>query len=203
MNGAALPLGSSGQPGDGPDSHGPPIWPCSRWGLAAGTLPHAAGRSYRPISPLPARLRRSAVCFCATFRPRRPRYAEAWALPSTLSGGARTFLPETRSPAAATRPVRLSPVARLAWACGRVKQRTTARAPSFARIVIASGARQFRCCMDHSCGDEIAAWFDKLTMSGFAPRDDKLGTSETGHCRPMSLPIKSEQLPEVHGTRGS
>ena len=50
---AVLPLGSSSQPGDGPDAHGPPIWPCSRWGLAAGVSPHAAGRSYRPISPLP------------------------------------------------------------------------------------------------------------------------------------------------------
>ena len=48
--------------------------------------------------------------------------AGAWALPSTPSGGARTFLPETRGLAAATRPVRLSPDARLAWACRRVKQ---------------------------------------------------------------------------------
>ena len=30
----------------------PPIWPCSRWGLAAAASPQAAGRSYRPISPL-------------------------------------------------------------------------------------------------------------------------------------------------------
>ena len=51
--GAASPLGSSSQPGDEPDTHGPPIWPCSRWGLAAVVLPRTAGRSYRPISPLP------------------------------------------------------------------------------------------------------------------------------------------------------
>ena len=50
---AALPPGSSGQPGDGPDAHCPPIWPCSRRGLTAGMSPYAAGRSYRPISPLP------------------------------------------------------------------------------------------------------------------------------------------------------
>jgi len=30
----------------------PPIWPCSRWGLAAAASPQTAGRSYRPISPL-------------------------------------------------------------------------------------------------------------------------------------------------------
>lgn len=30
----------------------PPIWPCSRWGLAAAASPQSAGRSYRPISPL-------------------------------------------------------------------------------------------------------------------------------------------------------
>ncbi len=63
----ALPLGSSGQPGDGPDAHGPSIWPCSRWGLAAGASPHAAGRSYRPISPLPARQRHDGGMFLCHF----------------------------------------------------------------------------------------------------------------------------------------
>ena len=48
-----LPSGSSGQPGDGPDTHGPPIRPCSRWGLAVAASPQTTGRSYRPISPLP------------------------------------------------------------------------------------------------------------------------------------------------------
>ena len=46
----------------------PPIWPCSRWGLAAVASPQTAGRSYRPISPLPRQF--GAVCFCATFRSR-------------------------------------------------------------------------------------------------------------------------------------
>ena len=54
-NGTASPPGSSGQPGDGPDTHSPPTWPCSRWGLAAAASPQTAGRSYRPISPLSAR----------------------------------------------------------------------------------------------------------------------------------------------------
>ena len=41
-----------------------------------------------------------AVCFCATFR--LPALPEAWELPSTLSGGARTFLPPA-SPVARSR----------------------------------------------------------------------------------------------------
>jgi len=57
------------QPTRGRAGHlSPPIWPCSRWGLAAAASPQAAGRSYRPISPLPRRV--EAVCFCATFRSR-------------------------------------------------------------------------------------------------------------------------------------
>ena len=36
-----------------------------------------------------------AVCFCATFRLLGAVRFGAWGLPSTLSGGARTFLPET------------------------------------------------------------------------------------------------------------
>ena len=46
----------------------PPIWPCSRWGLAAAASPQTAGRSYRPISTLSRQV--GTVCFCATFRPR-------------------------------------------------------------------------------------------------------------------------------------
>ena len=69
--GPTLPADSSSQPGDGPGTHSPPIRPCSRWGLAASVSPRMAGRSYRPISPLPRSLLRAtwAVCFCATFRP--------------------------------------------------------------------------------------------------------------------------------------
>ena len=52
-----------------------------------------------------------AVCFCATFR--LPTMPEAWELPSTLSSGARTFLPLARPVSrshgtAATRSPRLS-----------------------------------------------------------------------------------------------
>ncbi len=60
---ATLPLGSSGQPGSGPDAHCSPIWPCSRWGLAVAALPPRTGRSYRPISPLP-RQSRGGVFLC-------------------------------------------------------------------------------------------------------------------------------------------
>ena len=72
--GTALPPWSSSQPGDEPGAHGPSIRPCSRWGLAAAASPQSAGRSYRPISPLPRTSLAAvgAVCFCATFRlPRR------------------------------------------------------------------------------------------------------------------------------------
>jgi len=52
--GPPLPMGSSSQPGDGPDTLSPPIWPCSGWGLPATVSPRTAGSSYLPISPLPA-----------------------------------------------------------------------------------------------------------------------------------------------------
>ena len=94
--GPALPRDSSSQPGDGPGTHGPPIRPCSKWGLAATVSPRIAGRSYHPFSPLPRWPRRphGRYCLCATFRlPGDSLYhRRAWALPSTLPGGARTFL---------------------------------------------------------------------------------------------------------------
>ena len=74
--GTALPPWSSSQPGDEPGAHSPSIRPCSRWGLAAAASPQSAGRSYRPISPLPRfdLAVTGAVCFCATFRPPRRTY---------------------------------------------------------------------------------------------------------------------------------
>ena len=103
-----MPPWSSGRPGDEPGAHSPSIWPCSGWGLAAAASPQPAGRSYRPISPLPTTRKPLAVCFCATFRlPRRTNpSAIAWALPSTLPGGARTFLPLRRNDAKSGHPVR-------------------------------------------------------------------------------------------------
>ena len=71
VRGTMLPSGSSGQPGDGPGTHSPPIRPCSRWGLAVAVSPQTTGRSYRPISPLSRQV--GTVCFCATFRPPRRR----------------------------------------------------------------------------------------------------------------------------------
>jgi len=82
---AALPPGSSGQPGDGPDTHCPPIWPCSKRGLAAGMSPYAAGRSYRPISPLPP-VAGGGMFLCHFPSPLRRRYA----IGATAQGGATT-----------------------------------------------------------------------------------------------------------------
>ena len=45
--------GQAANPGTGPDTHSPPIRPCSRWGLTVAVSPQATGRSYRPISTLP------------------------------------------------------------------------------------------------------------------------------------------------------
>lgn len=42
----------------------PPIWPCSRWGLAAAASPQAAGRSYRPISPLSLHCWKDGMFLC-------------------------------------------------------------------------------------------------------------------------------------------
>ena len=72
--GTALPPGSSGQPGDEPGAPSPSIWPCSRWGLAAAASPPPPGAlaaRFHPYPPPPAARRWRAVCFCATFRPRR------------------------------------------------------------------------------------------------------------------------------------
>ena len=71
QGGTMFPSGSSSQPGDGPDTHSPPIRPCSRWGLTVAASPQTTGRSYRPISPLSRQV--ETVCFCATFRPRFPK----------------------------------------------------------------------------------------------------------------------------------
>jgi len=71
-----LPSRSSSQPGDEPGTHSPPIWPCSRWGLAAAASPQSAGRSYRPISPL-SRQSRGGMFLCHFPSPmstaKRPR----------------------------------------------------------------------------------------------------------------------------------
>ena len=58
----------------------------------------ADGRTLLPSDFTLASTHIKAVCFCATFRPpeRRSAVPEAWALPSTLPRGARTFLPGAR-----------------------------------------------------------------------------------------------------------
>ena len=86
------------QPTRGRAGHlSPPIWPCSRWGLAAAASPQTAGRSYRPISPLSLHRWKDGMFLChfpfpiSSFR----TYIGTWELPSTLPRGARTFLPSS------------------------------------------------------------------------------------------------------------
>ncbi len=92
----------------------PPIWPCSRWGLAAVASPQTTGRSYRPISPLPFHCWKDGMFLCHFPSPNRvlPPPRGAWELPSTLPRGARTFLPpstgeERRSPGLHDPPIGL------------------------------------------------------------------------------------------------
>jgi hypothetical protein len=53
--GPTLPAGSCDQPGDWPGALSPSIWSCSRWGLHGRRVTTPPVRSYRTISPLPAR----------------------------------------------------------------------------------------------------------------------------------------------------
>ena len=77
-------------------THSPPIWPCSEWGLPCpATLSPQAVGSYPAVSPLPrtaailaGRDSRSAVCSLLHW----PSARAAQALPGTLLCGARTFL---------------------------------------------------------------------------------------------------------------
>ena len=85
-----LPSESSGLPGEGPDAHSPPIWPCSGWGLTAAALPRSAVSSYLTISTLSHGVGRCVSVSLSVFAARLD--GEPWALPSTLPGGARTFL---------------------------------------------------------------------------------------------------------------
>ena len=73
----------------------PPIWPCSRWGLAAAASPQTAGRSYRPISPLSFQCGKDGMFLCHFPFPMQVLRTGigTWELPSTLPRGARTFLP--------------------------------------------------------------------------------------------------------------
>ena len=96
QGGTMFPSGSSSQPGDGPDTHSPPIRPCSRWGLTVATSPQTTGRSYRPISPLSASGGRYVSVPLSVPDSRNPVIG-AWELPSTLPSGARTFLPPDKS----------------------------------------------------------------------------------------------------------
>jgi hypothetical protein len=107
--GRRLLVGSSDLPEgrSGPDQSCPLIWSCSRWGLPSRPVTRPLVRSYikatsaRTISPLPdprpGGRRPSAVCFLLHFPgpsagPRSSSGLGRWALPTTASCGARTFL---------------------------------------------------------------------------------------------------------------
>ena len=95
--GAALPRRSSSQPGSdsGPGRTFSPIRPCSGWGLPGRPVSGAPVRSYRTISPLPAK---AGGMFLWHF----PSAYAARGLPGTLPYGVRTFLdrgfPASRPP---------------------------------------------------------------------------------------------------------
>jgi hypothetical protein len=68
----------------------PSAWPCSRWGLPSQPVTRTAGAllPHRFTLTTHSRNCRSAVCFLLHFPDPRGR----WALPTTESCGARTFL---------------------------------------------------------------------------------------------------------------
>src|SRR3990172_2750335 len=70
--------------------HSPPIWPCSGWGLPSRPVTRPLVRSYRTVSPLPALAGGEPLAVWSLWH--FPSGRPAWALPSTLPGGARTFL---------------------------------------------------------------------------------------------------------------
>ncbi len=116
-----LPVQSSSLPEsrNGPDQPCSHIWPCSRWGLPSQPVTRLLVGSYikRPKPPhhftltAPGVIPGAAVSFCCTFpvlrQPRNHSRARLgrWALPTTASCGARTFLPLANQ-ATTVRPAR-------------------------------------------------------------------------------------------------
>src|SRR5947207_11472816 len=83
-----------------------PAWPCSGWGLPSRPVTRPLVSSYLTVAPLPRR----GGLFSVALSAGRP----AWALPSTLPCGVRTFLdPVTR--AAAARPAPPGPAYGRPW----------------------------------------------------------------------------------------
>jgi len=97
--GPRLPGASCDQPEGGPGALSPPIWSCSEWGLPSRPVTRPLVRSYRTVSPLPFPNGKGGLSLWH-FPSRR----RAWALPSTLPGGARTFLSPISRRAAARPP---------------------------------------------------------------------------------------------------
>ena len=142
--GTALPPWSSSQPGDEPGAHSPSIRPCSRWGLAAAASPQPAGRSCRPISPLP-RINLAvvvAVCFCATFRlPRRTnplRKPGGYPAPCPVEPGLSSPIRSLRSNRGG-HPARSASIANLAQGFWRVK--LTVRSSGTYQIAVRSSTK--------------------------------------------------------------
>ncbi len=75
-------------PRAGRAAYSSPIWSCSGWGLPSRPVTRPLVRSYRTVSPLPLRCRKGGLSLW-----HYPSRRRAWALPSTLPFGARTFLP--------------------------------------------------------------------------------------------------------------
>src|SRR5206468_2362914 len=65
------------------------VWSCSRWGLPSRRVAPPLVRSYRTISPLPPQTSRGGGIFLLHF----PEPCGRSPLATTLSCGARTFLP--------------------------------------------------------------------------------------------------------------
>ncbi len=75
-------------PRAGRAAYSSPIWSCSEWCLPSRPVTRPLVRSYRTVSPLPLRCRKGGLSLW-----HYPSRRRAWALPSTLPFGARTFLP--------------------------------------------------------------------------------------------------------------
>ena len=84
-----LPSGSSGQPGDEPDTRVPSIRPCSRWGLAAAASPQRPGALTARLQPYRRISQRRRICGAAAM---------------TEAPGGGMFLCHFPSPAAARKP---------------------------------------------------------------------------------------------------
>src|SRR5207245_6968903 len=90
--GAASPRPSCGLPGGDERGRPPPAWPCSGWGLPSRPVTRPLVSSYLTVAPLPPPRRRAVFGGGRSFSVALSAGHPAWALPSTLPCGVRTFL---------------------------------------------------------------------------------------------------------------